>query len=302
MNRSEVATVIAKVFADSVLQHGPLPAVVDCYLGIANRVSRQQAEDPGKSLIIGLCGPQGSGKSTMAKVLEALLRELHSFSVAILSLDDLYLPREARGRLALEVHPLLITRGVPGTHDPARGIEVIKRLAAATPEMMTRLPRFDKEFDEPRAEARQPIFVGRPHIVILEGWCVGAAPEAATALAEPVNELERVSDPDGRWRRYVNEQLAGRYQELFALIDLLIMLRSQNFEQIVSWRQEQEHQLAARLSLHYVDRDKLRIMNDDQVQEFVMLFERLTRHIAAEMPSRADIVVEIGASREIVKA
>ena len=41
----------------------------------------------------------------------------------MLSLDDLYLPKAERLRLARDVHPLLATRGVPGTHDVALGVE-----------------------------------------------------------------------------------------------------------------------------------------------------------------------------------
>lgn len=57
----------------------------------------ESAEGP---LVLGLCGAEGSGKSTVAAALA------HRFpGTAILSLDDLYLPLDERRRLAREVHP-----------------------------------------------------------------------------------------------------------------------------------------------------------------------------------------------------
>ncbi len=35
----------------------------------------------------------------------------------LLSIDDYYLSKIERLRISQKVHPLLITRGVPGTHD-----------------------------------------------------------------------------------------------------------------------------------------------------------------------------------------
>src|SRR5262249_32807486 len=89
---------------------------------------------------VALAGPQGSGKATDARVLQLLLREA-GLKAVTLSLDDLYLPKAARVRLARDVHPLLATRGVPGTHDVALGVDVLHRLARTGE---TQLPRFDK--------------------------------------------------------------------------------------------------------------------------------------------------------------
>ena len=195
-------------------------------------------------LVLGLCGSQGSGKTTLAQALQAEL-SARGLSVAVLSLDDLYLSSAERGRLAREVHPLLQTRGVPGTHDVDLGLDVIQQLVSAASTDPTRIPRFDKALDEPRPAEHWDEFQGRADVVIFEGWCVGAAPQSESELVEPINELERVSDPDGQWRRYVNHQLAGRYKILFAMLDSLILLRAPSFEVVFEWRREQERKLAA---------------------------------------------------------
>ena len=76
-----------------------------------------------KPLIIGINGAQGSGKSTLADYIKSYMcAEGHS--AVSLSLDDFYLTREERFQLSRDTHPLLATRGVPGTHDTALAINL----------------------------------------------------------------------------------------------------------------------------------------------------------------------------------
>jgi D-glycerate 3-kinase len=274
--------------------------LVVCYSKLLDHIMAAARSNGGKSLVLGLCGPQRAGKSTMARVIKEALHTADGLSVAILSLDDLYLSGTARQGLARDVHPLLRTRGVPGTHDVELGLRVIEGLASAKPGQTTLLPRFDKALDEPCDPTSWEMFTGRADVVIFEGWCVGALPEDARMLVDPVNELERNSDADGRWRVYVNKQLAGHYQRLFALIDTLVLLCAPSFEIIYAWRLQQERQLAARPG----DRDgrsgKSKVMGDEELKFFIMHFERLTRHILAAMPDRAAIVVDLDDDRRIV--
>jgi len=256
-----------------------------------------------RGLVVGLCGPQGSGKSTMAGALETRLRAEAGLKVARLSLDDLYLPGRERARLAADIHPLLRTRGVPGTHDVARGVALLQGLPDAAAGERTALPRFDKGLDEPCDPALEEAFSGPADVVLFEGWCVGARAESPAALIQPVNELERDADADGRWRRYVNTQLAGPYQALFAPIDLLIMLRAPRFEQVYAWSAQQEHELAARLraaAAAGAAPGSARAMSDEELRRFIMHYERITRQIDAEMPQRADFVLELDPQRRLL--
>src|SRR4051812_33755031 len=73
-------------------------------------------EHASSPFILGISGLQGSGKSTLAtELIDAARRR--GWSAVSLSLDDVYLTRAERESLARAVHPLLRTRGVPGTHD-----------------------------------------------------------------------------------------------------------------------------------------------------------------------------------------
>lgn len=240
-----------------------------------------------RTAIIGLCGPQGSGKSTIAGVTRRRL-EARGLSAVVLSLDDFYMTHEARQRLAREVHPLLATRGPPGTHEVAMmgaAIDQLRGKGKAT------LPRFDKAADTRLPRGQWETVAAPVDVVLFEGWCVGARAQGMAALAQPVNELERLEDPDGVWRGYVNEQLDGPYQELFGKIHDLVLLQPPDFEVVLGWRREQEAKLRARTG---------RGMPDAEVERFVAHYERLTRWIMAEMPARANWTVELDEARRPV--
>jgi D-glycerate 3-kinase len=249
---------------------------------------RLDAHGP-RSFILGLCGAQGSGKSTAASLLQSRL-EASGTQTAVLSLDDFYLPREARRRLADTVHPLLATRGPPGTHDVGLGLQVLDALGDGR---AVRLPRFDKAHDDRCPPAAWAPVDRRVELIIFEGWCVGALPQPPGELSAPINALERLEDADGRWRRWINGQLAGAYRDLFGRLDALVLLAAPDVSVVARWRTEQEHALSARSG-------GTAIMTDAQVERFVQHFERITRHILHEMPSRADLVLRLDEERRVV--
>lgn len=260
-------------------------------LAIFGEIERRIAAEPRFPVVLGLCGAQGSGKSTLAWWLMRICTG-RGLTAAVLSLDDLYLTRAERQRLGREVHPLLATRGVPGTHDVALGLEVLAALDRGEP---TLLPRFSKAADDRLPRSDWEAAPRDCKLLLLEGWCVGARPQALGALLEPVNDLERREDPEGIWRRFANDALAGPYQQLFARIDSLILLAAPGFEVVRGWRLQQEEELRA------ISRpDAPGLMDAAAVSRFIQHYERLTRHILAEMPRRADIVVRLAEDRSPV--
>jgi len=242
-------------------------------------------------LIVGVCGSQGSGKSTVCKTLATRFSGA-GLKVATLSLDDLYLPQAARIKLAELVHPLLRTRGVPGTHDTKLGIHTLHDLALSKE---VKLPRFDKARDDRRPEAAWETIQGPVDLVLFEGWCVGAKPQDLGALTQPVNALEANEDVDGRWRRYVNDALGGEYQRLFAKIDLLVLLAAPSFDVVLKWRTQQEQDLREQ-----AQGDRSGVMTDAELARFIQHYERLTKHVLIEMPPRADLVIRLGENRSLL--
>jgi D-glycerate 3-kinase len=257
---------------------------------LAERAARLRKARRG-TVVIGLCGAQGSGKSTIAAAARRLIED-RGLTVASMSLDDFYHPREVRERLAGQIHPLLATRGPPGTHEVTLACAIIDRLGRPGE---AALPRFDKARDTRRPAAEWEIVTGPVDVVLFEGWCVGARPQALSALLEPVNDLERDHDLDASWRTFVNDALLGPYQALFARLDELVMLQAPSFEVVLAWRGEQERKLRERLERDGVEGADP--MSDAEVARFIAHYERLTRHILAEMPARAHWVVPLGADR-----
>lgn len=210
-----------------------------------------------------------------------------------ISIDDVYLTRAGRETLAREVHPLLLTRGPPGTHDLDLLGELIARLSAAGPDDETAIPDFDKRGDDRWPQDRWRRFRGRPAAILIDAWCLGATPQDAKALAEPVNALERERDPDGVWRGWVNVRLAGPYAAFFASFDAIVQLQAPSFDVVLDWRCQQEADLLgiAPVNLPPAERERLAV--------FIQHYERVTRHMLAG-GVRADATARLGPDRAVL--
>lgn len=239
-------------------------AIAGCHARLARRI------------VVGLSGAQGSGKTTMAERLAAKL-DAQGLRTAVLALDDFYRTRAEREALARRLHPLLATRGVPGTHDLDLLNAALDALLAGR---SASVPLFDKAADD-RTEA--PRVEPPADAILLEGWCVGARPQPAAALDDPVNALEREGDPNGRWRRWVNARLEDEYAALRRRLDLRLFLRAPSFEVIARWRGEQESHLGPRA------------MTAPQLSAFIAHYERITRWMIDDCP--ADLVIALDAAR-----
>ena len=249
------------------------------------------------ALVLGINGAQGTGKSTLSDFLADYLAAEFDRLTAVLSLDDLYLTRAERQALARTVHPLLATRGVPGTHDVGLGIHVLDALRVLGAGEQLALPRFDKGADDRRPVADWPLVAGPLDLVIFEGWCVCSAAAPVADLDEPVNALEAGQDADGAWRRYVNGQLAKTYPALFSRVDALVFLAAPGFEAIRRWRLDQETKL-----IEAQGKGTSRVMSEAGVLHFIEHFERITRRDLESMPSRADVVLRLDDGHNVSSA
>ncbi|MGB1333945.1 MAG: hypothetical protein ACPG57_03485 [Porticoccaceae bacterium] len=245
--------------------------------------------------VIGINGCQGSGKSTLADYLCTVVAQRLGVTTVSLSLDDFYLTKTERNHLAAKVHPLLATRGVPGTHDVQLAMDSIKSLVAGQKTLIT---RFDKSIDDRAAAASLKTTEGKIGLIVVEGWCLGAKPESTEKLIQPINSLEENDDRDGIWRAYVNRALQNDYPPLFALVDELIMLQAPAFDTVFNWRLEQEQKMVKRLEKEGINCGS-GVMSEQQILRFISYFQRVTENILNEMPQRADHLFKLGQSREI---
>ena len=255
---------------------------------IANR-----ALDSEQTLYVGINGAQGTGKTTLGKLLVTLL-SVREFRVANFSIDDFYLTQSERNQLAESQHPLLATRGVPGTHDISLLMTKFEELKNLKAEQVCELPRFNKAIDDRCGTEDWQKLIGPIDAVILEGWFVGAPPQATRDIELPINALEKTEDADGSWRKYANYQLADQYQSAFDQLDLLIMLKAPSFKQVSEWRSLQEEKLKKIGPI-----DSPGIMDEEQLARFIQHYERLTRHCLEYLPVKADVLFDLDTDHRI---
>ena len=235
--------------------------------------------------ILAISGLQGSGKSTLAaQVVE--LAGSRGLQAAALSIDDVYLTRAQRQQLARQVHPLLATRGPPGTHDLPLALSVLDAARNGQPLL---LPRFDKLADERVAQARWQA-IAKPDLLVFEGWFLGTPAEPEAALQPPLNALEREADPDGRWRHWCNQALAEHYPSVWQRFDRLWFLQPPGFEVVPRWRWQQEQQLQQAAPGRSG-------MSRTQVERFVQFYERVSRQALRTLPAIADRTIALDAQR-----
>ena len=232
-----------------------------------------------KPLIIGLAGGQGIGKTTIASIITIILKKYFKLNVFKISIDDFYKTRKQRILLSKNKHPLLMTRGVPGTHDTNIMLNFFRKIKVKKFKSL-KLPKFNKAVDERYKQNLWYKIKSKPDVVIFEGWCVGAKSQNFRQLRKPINSLERIHDQTFKWRQYVNYQLETKYKKLFNQLDGILYLKAKNFSLLRRWRLKQEK----KLWLKSKNKKNLKIMNKDQVKNFMDTYQRITQQMFKDMP------------------
>ena len=238
-----------------------------------------------RTIVVGLTGGQGSGKSTISNILKLVLKTGFNLNTVTFSIDDFYKTQEERRKMSKSISPLFLTRGVPGTHDAKLLFNCLKRLKIKKFKKLL-IPRFDKSNDERFPKNKWQKISQKPDIVIFEGWCVGATPQKNKDLIPSINTLEREKDKKKIWRNRVNFELKYNYKKVFKLIDTNIFLKVPSFFHVYKWRLLQEKKLK------FISKGK-KIMNKNQIKNFIMFYERLTKHMIKNFNHKANIVIKI---------
>ena len=249
-----------------------------------------------KTLIIGLAGGQGSGKTTVSSILSIILKKFFKLNVFVISIDDFYKTRKDRRMLSKKKHPLLMTRGVPGTHDINLMLSFFKRIKSKKFKSLE-VPRFNKAIDERYSKSLWYKIKTKPDVVIFEGWCVGARAQSSNQLKKPINFLEKVYDQETKWRIHVNNQLKTKYKKLFNQIDGLLYLKVKNFNLLRKWRLKQERKLWVKTK----NKKNLKIMSSSDVINFMQSYQRITEQMFKDALKSSSIIMNLNSNHQIEK-
>ncbi|MDZ8084927.1 MAG: glycerate kinase [Nostoc sp. DedQUE12b] len=220
-----------------VLPQEMLQVLWDLWLPLGIKLASQR-QQLGRPLIQGILGGQGTGKTTMSKILILILDHL-GYRTVSLSLDDLYKTYSDR-LLLTQQDPRLIWRGPPGTHDIDLGLNVLDQIRQLQSPVM--LPRFDKSAFAGAGDRTTSQMVTDVDIVLFEGWFVGVRPINADVFDTAPPPI--VTDEDKAFARDLNLRLHA-YLPLWERLDNLILLYPTDYRCSLEWRKQAEQQMIA---------------------------------------------------------
>ena len=253
--------------------------------------------DKKKPYFVGLAGGQGTGKTTTSSLIKIILSKYFKLNVFRISIDDFYKTRKERISLSKRVHPMLLTRGVPGTHDINMMLNFFRKSKSKKFKRL-KLPTFNKAIDDRFNKKYWYDLKERPDVIIFEGWCVGAKSEKNSSLKKTINSMEEAKDQKQIWRKYVNDQLKSKYKKLYSQLNCLIYLKAKNFSLLQKWRLKQERKLWEKSKV----KSNLKIMSRGDVINFMQTYQRITQNMFKNMPKYASIIFNLNSNHQIKSA
>jgi D-glycerate 3-kinase len=231
-----------------------------------------------------IAGSQGSGKSSLSKLIKLYLEKFCYKSVVIISMDDFYLSKSQRTQLSKNIHPLFLTRGVPGTHDLELMNKKIKQIL--NKEFPIYLPIFDKVSDSRKRTYKKIL---KADVVIFEGWCAGSQPVDQNYLQKNFNNLEKHKDKNIIWRNSYNKYL-NEYQKLFSQFNFFIYFQFNHWDHVLNWKYKQELEL----------RDKKKDLGlKKYLREFIQYYEKVSKWMHLKVPKYCNILIKLDAHQKI---
>ena len=236
-----------------------------------------------------ISGSQGVGKSTISNLLKLVIEKYYKKKVMLLSIDNYYLSKTQRFKLAKKIHPLLLTRGVPGTHNIKKLYQDINQFNKQ--KFPITIPYFDKINDDIIKKRK---IINNAQILLLEGWCCGSLPIKTKYLNQNVNQLESKYDKKNIWRKYYNSMLKSEYRKVFSMFNKKIYIQPPSFKYVLKWRSLQEKNNAKKSN-------SKNFMNKDKLKKFIQHYEKITKWMMKTMPHEVDILIKIDKNQKIKK-
>jgi len=251
--------------------------------------------DKKKPYFCGFSRWPGYCKTTISSLIRIILTKYFKLNVFRISIDDFYKTRKERMNLSKRVHPMLLTRGVPGTHDVNMMLNFFRKSKSKKFKRL-KLPTFNKAIDDRFNKKKWYDLKKRPDVIIFEGWCVGAKSEKNNTLKKTINSLEKAKDQKQIWRKYVNHQLKSKYKRLYSQLNCLVYLKAKNFSLLQKWRLKQERKLWVKSKV------KSKIMSKGDVLNFMQTYQRITQNMFRYMPKYASIIFNLNSNHQIESA
>ena len=274
--QKKIEIILKKKYSKNYIKLNILP-IID-YINSSNQ----------NKFIIG--GSQGVGKSSLIIILKKTLEKFYEKKVLSLSLDDFYLSQKERKILSQKEHELLLTRGVPGTHDIKNLIKTVKKFEKKLYPIS--LPIFDKLIDD--TTKKKNVIKNQCNILILEGWCCGSNYINKEYLYKNINNLEKKFDKNFKWRNYYNNKLKNEYKKLFDMFDKKIFIKAPSFKYVLDWRLKQEinNSSYSRFS---------KKMDIQEIKEFLQYYEKITKWMLKESKNNSDFLIFVNKNQKIYK-
>ncbi|MDJ0728774.1 MAG: glycerate kinase [Crocosphaera sp.] len=253
------------------------------WLPLAIQLSEEKSKQK-TPLIQGILGVQGTGKTTLSKILCLILKQL-GYTTITISIDDFYKTYDERQKLK-EIDPRFIWRGPPGTHDVELGIKVLNQLKDPHYLAAISIPRFDKSLCNGQGDRIEPEIINQPDIVLFEGWFLGVQPINETQFNNAPLPIK--SKEDQQFAKEINENLKA-YLPLWEKLDRLIILYPKDYRFSKQWRKEAEQKMISSGKTG---------MSDHEIEDFVNYFWKalhpeLFITPLAQNPSLVDLVITI---------
>ena len=274
--QKKIEIILKKKYSKNYIKLNILP-IID-YINSSNQ----------NKFIIG--GSQGVGKSSLILILSKTLEKFYEKKVLSLSLDDFYLSQKERKTLSQKEHELLLTRGVPGTHNIKNLIKTVKKFEKKLYPIS--LPIFDKLIDD--TTKKKNVIKNQCNILILEGWCCGSNYINKEYLYKNINNLEKKFDKNFKWRNYYNNKLKNEYKKLFDMFDKKIFIKAPSFKYVLDWRLKQEinNSSYSRFS---------KKMDVQEIKEFLQYYEKITKWMLKESKNNSDFLIFVNKNQKIYK-
>jgi len=167
--------------------------------------------------IVGIHGPQGIGKTTLSKFLYKKFTD-ESLKVVIFSIDQFYLQKNELATFIESCNdPIYKYRGLSGTHDLELMYDFLQKLIRGD---KCFLPLYDKSIDNGIGDRSGYQKINyKPDLIIIEGWMLGYKPNDNI-----INELSLFN------------KLLKNYKIIQDLIDIWIILETDNIKNVINWR------------------------------------------------------------------